>query len=1018
MKNRYTIYFLFLLGMLAACSESGTEEERKALVIRPFPSSEVLKSIPNATESEDNPAARQEFDVLRFQDPATGKIPDGIRAAEIAYAKTLPRSKGFSYTSAQGRSVTANLSFSSAGPVNVGGRTRALAIDVTNPNLIFAGGVRGGLWRSSDKGTTWTRVTPVSSQPNIRSIVQDTRPGNENIWYYGTGEIEPGSSAATPGAPYRGNGIYRSTDNGTTWTQVQATGGIDNLTSPFNYVHGLVLDPSNTSQTEMYAASLGGIYRSTNGFNSATLTLGSDNFSANGIWTEVAVTSTGVVYATLSSEGNNAQGVSGIYRSTSGAPNTWEEITPPTGYSGSFRRIVIGIAPSNEDVVYFLGNKRDSNVFHKYDASAPDGQRWTDLTTNIPMLGGAQGDYNAQSSYNMLIAVHPNDENVVFLGGTNLYRSTNGFSDNTETEWVGGYTRNNNSGSYFNHHPDQHSVAFFPNNPNEMLSSHDGGISITSDNLKSTLTDITDQNGNVVEEVMILWTPLNNAYVTSQFYTVAIDEENVGDPSLLGGMQDNSTYILQSDNRADDWINIGAGDGSYCYYDLTSAVVSAQYANIFRYALIDGQFEFFNISTPNAGDDQLNLFVNPILFDPVAPNKVFVGGRGLIYYTLNIRQNPQDDEWLSFGSGALPANQRVSAMAASVEPQGVLYIGTEAGRVYKVNNSTSLDGITNVTSGLPSGYISSIMVDPTNADNVMVSYSNYNMQSIYYSTNGGNSWATVGGNLENSGITAVGAPSVRWLAYVPNDGNPLYLAGTSVGLFSTSTLNGNSTVWEQEGAQTIGTTPVDMIRVRPIDGTIVVATHGNGIFEARADVAFTAHLQVQDLRCSPGEVTLQANLQLQGVESEYNLQYAWFVNGQPISSVTGSGIITSSEGNYQVRVTNSVTGESDLSNTVRVSFSENSVVWCNDGVTSVEDAFADDLRVYPNPTTGPLTIEATPGRYTILSIVDLKGAQVIRRDFNGRLELSIDSLPNGLYIIELSGENEKISRRIIKISHG
>lgn len=1014
MKTKYLPGIVILLFFVTGCSE----DKKQNFQVRTFPTEQLPDDIESSAGNKDNPTARQEFDLIRYRDIETGKIPAGIHLAEMDFATNLPVSTGYTTRTSQGRTITTHFNFTSAGPVNVGGRTRALAIDVANPNTIFAGGVSGGLWRSTNKGTSWTRVSTVNNLPNIRSIVQDTRAGNQNVWFYGTGEIGPGNSASTPAAPYRGNGIFRSVDNGVTWTQVQSTGGIENLSSPFNYVHNLALDPSNTSQREMYAAALGGIYRTTDGFGSVEQTLGSANFNVDNVWTEVAVSSTGVVYATLSSEGNSNSGISGIYRSTTGASGSWENITPPTGYDGNFRRIVIGISPSNENIVYFIGNKGDEvNVMHRYDAAAPEGARWTDLTNNIPTFGEPVGDYNAQGSYNMLIAVHPQDENVVFLGGTNLYRSTNGFSSTAETDWVGGYTRNNNAVSYFDHHPDQHSLAFFPNNPNEMLSSHDGGVSLTSDNLKSSITEVTDGEGNVIQELLIVWEDLNNAYLTSQFYTVAIDEENVGDPSLLGGMQDNSTYIIQNEDRNQPWIDIGVGDGSYCYYDLSSAVVSAQFSNIFRYALINDEFQFFNISPPNAGDDGLNLFVNPILLDPVSPNKAFVAGRGLIYYTLNLRQNPNGNEWLSFGTGTLPSNQRVSAMGASVEPQSVLYLGTERGEMYRITNSSRMNEITNVTGdNLPDGYISSIAVDPSDADKVVITYSNYNLQSIFYTTNGGGTWTAVGGNLENSGVTSVGAPSVRWLTILPNDGTPLYLAGTSVGLFSTNALNGNSTVWSKEGVNTIGTTPVDMIRVRPIDGTIAVATHGNGVFEGKADVAFHARLQVQDILCSPGQITLQANIQLQGVDDKFNLQYEWFVNGQP-QSVSGPVVTTSSEGNYQVRVTNAVNGETDLSNIVVVSFSDASNQWCNEAVTSVEDPWSEDVLVYPNPTSGPVTIESPLKGYDQLRLLDLNGQVLLDQTFTGKSTIDMEKYRDGLYILELRTKNEKITRRVIKISN-
>src|SRR5262249_33549782 len=108
------------------------------------------------------------------------------------------------------------------GPVNVGGRTRALAVDIANPFVMLAGGGFGGMWRSVDGGTTWSRTTNASSLQSVTCVAQDTRTGSTGTWYYGTGE-NAGNSASASGAFLPGDGIFKSTDNGVTWSQLSST---------------------------------------------------------------------------------------------------------------------------------------------------------------------------------------------------------------------------------------------------------------------------------------------------------------------------------------------------------------------------------------------------------------------------------------------------------------------------------------------------------------------------------------------------------------------------------------------------------------------------------------------------------------------------------------------------------------------------------------------------------------------------------------------------------------------------
>ncbi|MBL7898725.1 MAG: hypothetical protein JNJ99_09335, partial [Crocinitomicaceae bacterium] len=161
--------------------------------------------------NELNYQSRIMYEFMRLRNPQTGEIPADIRNKELAFAETLPVNMKKSFTWEQ------------RGPVNKGGRTRAIAIDVTNENIWLAAGVTGGIWRSIDAGVSWNKVTSPLQPHSITSLVQDTRPGHENVWYAGTGEHYGIVSASTFEARYSGNGLLKSTDGGISWTELTST---------------------------------------------------------------------------------------------------------------------------------------------------------------------------------------------------------------------------------------------------------------------------------------------------------------------------------------------------------------------------------------------------------------------------------------------------------------------------------------------------------------------------------------------------------------------------------------------------------------------------------------------------------------------------------------------------------------------------------------------------------------------------------------------------------------------------
>ena len=290
----------------------------------------------------------------------------------------------------------------------------ALAFDATNENTILVGAIAGGIWRSNDGGQSWNRSSALNQLFNVSCIAQDTRTGHTNTWYYGTGEAY-GNSASGGGAFFLGNGIFKSTDGGNTWAQLASTGS--NTPQTFDDVWDLVwrvaTDPSNTAEEEVYAATYGAVWRSTDGGTTWTVVRGGTN--NQNYFTDVMVTPNGTVYATLSSDGTQG----GIWRSPDGI--NWTNITP-VNFGATYDRIVMGYSPQNQNEVYFLAvtpgsgqtttdfqGTEEQNSFWKYTYASGDGSgaggTWDDRSLNLPNDGSQFGNFNAQGGYNLVATV-------------------------------------------------------------------------------------------------------------------------------------------------------------------------------------------------------------------------------------------------------------------------------------------------------------------------------------------------------------------------------------------------------------------------------------------------------------------------------------------------------------------------------------------------------------------------------------------------------------------------------------
>jgi len=775
---------------------------------------------------EDNPNARLEQEYRMLRDINTKRIPDNILNLEQNFAARLPK--------VSDKDNTNSLTWIERGPNNVGGRTRALAPDVANPNTFIAGGITGGMWKTNNSGGSWTKTTTNSQLHSATCIAQDVRTGQTSNWYVGTGE-RTGNSAGQGVNAFFGNGVYKSIDNGSSWTLLLSTSGIPptSFTSNWQYVWNVATDPSNATEAEVYAATIGAIYRSSNGGTNWTQVLGGlTNMSE---FTDIAVSNTGVVYTAGSFTASGT--MNGIHRSTDGINYT--DITPTTGFPPSWGRIVVTLAPSNQNVLYIaiagvpngFPNSINGHMLWKYTYNSGNGTGtggvWESRGSNLPQLnqnnyGGFNEPFDSQGGYDLNLKVKPDNENFLVVNAVNIYVSTDAFATTTNARRIGGYQPASENGTYPNQHPDLHSGFFKPGSSVEYISGHDGGISRTAD----ITTNITANNP-------VTWQSLNNGYNVTQFYAITMSPET-GSNRLAGGYQDNGSYMTNSGTLTDPWSAINSGDGAFCALAPISddrVYSSSQNGEIQRTNL--DQSNYSSLKPTGSTRPQ---FINPFVLDKNNSSFLYFGGGNSatttgIWRNSNIKNADQTLGWqyivgTDFGS----TSAMVSAIAISkTNAQNVLYYGSDEGHIRKITNANGIPTISGVlNAGMPNGYVSCLAIDPTNSNNVLAVFSNYNIASLWYTNNGGTSWTAVEGNLAGAN-----GPSARWAEIFYVSSVMHIILATSTGLYYTNTLNGASTVWTQEAVNSIGNIVCVHTDFRDADKMLVVGTHGRGSFQTQ-----------------------------------------------------------------------------------------------------------------------------------------------------------------------------------------
>ena len=815
---------------------------------------ELIQEMPKKERKK----ARSEYFFRLMRDPETNSIPTSVRDREIAHAKNLLKEQR-TLRKVQGK----QFEWEEIGPYNIGGRTRALAVDKTNKNKILAGGVSGGVWKSTDGGESWSLKIDPSQNMSITSIVQDPRDGHTDTWYYSAGELLGNSARDMSGyASYYGTGVFKSTDNGETWNRLESTRDKDNqFSTAYDYTSRIVVNPTNG---DVFLASNGfGILRSTDGANFTNILGGRGKY----LYADIAIASDGTMVAVLSSAdaGNTTDRNPGFFVSNNGGDD-WNEITP-SGFPAVYNRTVLAFAPSNPDIfysyTYLSGSGSDEEIsFWKFNLAQNSSEN---RSSNLPNFDNNTGHINTQQGYNMVLAVKPDDPDFVIIGGTSLFRSKDGFatrpafSEKDET-WIGGYTKNGSSdgtfASYPNQHADQHSYAFDPTNPERLWTGHDGGLSYT--------TDISADD--------VQWEDKNNGYNVTQYYTVDLPDGK-GDNRIIGGTQDNGSpfFNYATDEQRDEAYDIFGGDGGYAQYALNNSIgeyvfVSAQRGQTYRFAMGNNgepsRFAGFQ-SFPSDAEDV--MFIHPFELDPVTDNVMYYPDGQYLWRNDNILNDNRNQNWKKLDQIGVGEGFSISMLAASQNPANVLYYAgfnsEQQPRLYRLDDAhTDSTGAVDVSiqNASAGSYIHDIAVNPDDADEVLAILSNYRISGIFHTTDGGNTWTVVEGNLGDDVETGDIGPSIRAARILPVEDQTVYVVGTSTGLYSSTSLNGNETNWTHEAENSIGYAVVERLSIRPVDGLIAAATHGRGIFLG-THKSFTSIADQDGKSGQPHQFELSAN---------------------------------------------------------------------------------------------------------------------------------------------------------------
>ncbi len=629
------------------------------------------------------------------------------------------------------------------------GRVNCIAFDPFDTNTIWVGSPAGGLWKSIDGGINWSTNTDNLPVLGVSHITID--PYDNQKMYIVTGDAYASDTYSI--------GILKSIDGGNTWN----TTGLSYFVEQEERVNKVIINPDFTDS--LYAVTNSNILISNDAGNSWQIT------GEPGRWRDIEFKpdNSNVVYAAKQSNGS-----SNIYKSVDGGIS-WDTIN--NGMSGSRFRPLIAVTPENPNVIYSVFSASDYS-FHALYKSVDAGNNWV-MQSNTPNILGRDTDGTStggQSWYDLSLGVATDNENLVYVGGINLWKSNDGGS----TWLIDGSSGNGTNYSYM--HVDQHCLEFNPLT-HEAFAGNDGGIYKYMDNLN-------------------MWVDISDGLEISQFYNLGLSKSNPN--RLVAGAQDNGTEMLTNNT----WDAIMGGDGMECAIDeYDEEIIYAEY----QYGGLRKSY--------NGGNDWDNI--KPVGYEGAwnTPYEIHPENNNLIVigYDEVYRSTTAGATWDSI-SYNVSNSQAIRSIALATSDEDYVYSASYS-RIKVTKNAGQT--WTDIKTGLPNYNITDIEVSNINANRAWVTFSDYNNTHKVYETNdAGNTWTNISGNN-------LPALPVNCIVHQGGANDDLYI-GTDIGVYyKDSTMND----WMPFNSG-LPNVIIKELEIHYGEGTISAATYGRGIWQS------------------------------------------------------------------------------------------------------------------------------------------------------------------------------------------
>ena len=684
------------------------------------------------------------------------------------------------------------------GPAVTGGRIHDVEALPADPSTIYVATASGGLWKSVNRGITWTSIwehMPVSTFGDLAIAPTDPR-----ILYAGTGEQQNRQSTSW------GNGVYRSDDAGATWRHL----GLEET----HHTGRVQVDP--TDPDIVYVAALGnlwrstpdrGVYRSRDGGRSWDKVLYIDEHTG-AVDLAIDPSNPDVLYAAMYQRQRRTWGFngggpgSGIYKTTDGG-DSWRELTSglPAGDKG---RIGIAISRSSPNVLNALVQHADESGGYR---STDGGESWEKVSNQ-----------NIRPMYYSHVFIDPTNEDRVYTLATSAHRSEDGGRNFTEIAERPTYD--------VGVHADHHSMWIDPGDPDHFYLAGDAGLHETYDR-------------------GVTFRRINNLPI-GQFYGITVDNR---DPYwIYGGMQDNHSWMGPSATRSwdgivdDEWRQSGFGDGMYQQADPDGRTIyiNSQNGGWTRFDNVTGDMMSLRLSAPEGEEPYRWDWVSPSLISRHDPNVVYLGGNRLFISrdrgdsftrTEDLTRRQDRDELeimgvrgadiaLSRNDGTSSYGEIVTISESPLDP-AVLWVGTDDGNVQvSRDGGRGWDEVSGGAPGLPDGtYVSRVLASAEAPGTAYVTFDAHRDGDfgayVYRAEDFGANWTALHGGLPSGSVNVIVAH--------PDNAAVLFI-GTEHHVFA-STDRGAS--WAR--FPNLPTTAYDDIVIHPREKDLVLGTHGRSI---------------------------------------------------------------------------------------------------------------------------------------------------------------------------------------------